>query len=101
MKISKKQAEEQGIDLDEATRWIEGLDRIHKTRRIQRCFDLSAAPPPRPLQFDLASFPPVTLVVCRKVQGGRPLSWRSMTGSTTVAPPWPRMWNPVPAGRPS
>jgi type III restriction enzyme len=35
---------EQGIDLDEATRWIEGLDRIHKTRRIQRCFDLSATP---------------------------------------------------------
>lgn len=44
IKISKKQAEEQGIDLDEATRWIEGLDRIHKTRRIQRCFDLSATP---------------------------------------------------------
>jgi type III restriction enzyme len=44
LKISKKAAEEQGIDLDEATRWIEGLDRIHKTRRIQRCFDLSATP---------------------------------------------------------
>lgn len=44
VKISKKQAEEQGIDLDDATRWIEGLDRIHKTRRIQRCFDLSATP---------------------------------------------------------
>ena len=44
VKISKKQAEEQGIDLDEATRWIGGLDRIHKTRRIQRCFDLSATP---------------------------------------------------------
>ncbi|RCK39316.1 type III restriction-modification system, res subunit [Thalassospira profundimaris] len=44
VKISKKQAEEHGIDLDEATRWIEGLDRIHKTRRIQRCFDLSATP---------------------------------------------------------
>jgi type III restriction enzyme len=44
VKISKKQAEEQGIDLDEATRWIEGLDRIHKTRRIMRCFDLSATP---------------------------------------------------------
>ena len=43
-KISKKLAAEQGIDLDEATRWIEGLDRIHKTRRIQRCFDLSATP---------------------------------------------------------
>lgn len=44
IKISRKTAEEQGIDLDEATRWIEGLDRIHKTRRIQRCFDLSATP---------------------------------------------------------
>lgn len=43
-KISKKQAEEQGIDMDEATRWIEGLDRIHKVLRIQRCFDLSATP---------------------------------------------------------
>lgn len=44
VKISKKAAAEQGIDLDEATRWIEGLDRIHKTLRIQRCFDLSATP---------------------------------------------------------
>ena len=44
MKVSKKDAEEFGIDLDEATRWIEGLDRIHKTRRIRRCFDLSATP---------------------------------------------------------
>jgi type III restriction enzyme len=44
LKISKKVAAEQGIDLDEATRWIEGLDRLHKTRRIQRCFDLSATP---------------------------------------------------------
>src|SRR5574340_26595 len=44
VKISKKAAAEQGLDLDEATRWIEGLDRIQKTRRIQRCFDLSATP---------------------------------------------------------
>ncbi|WP_290794144.1 DEAD/DEAH box helicase family protein, partial [Halomonas sp.] len=44
LKISKKEAAEQGIDLDEATRWVEGLDRIHKTRRIRRCFDLSATP---------------------------------------------------------
>ena len=44
VKISKKVAAEQGIDLEEATRWIEGLDRLHKTRRIQRCFDLSATP---------------------------------------------------------
>lgn len=44
VKISKRQAEEQGIDVDEATRWIEGLDRIHKVVRIQHCFDLSATP---------------------------------------------------------
>jgi type III restriction enzyme len=44
VKISKREAEERGIDLDEATRWIDGLDRIHKTRRIARAFDLSATP---------------------------------------------------------
>lgn len=44
LKISKKEAAEQGIDLDEATRWIEGLDRLHKARGIQQCFDLSATP---------------------------------------------------------
>lgn len=44
VKISKKDAAEQGLNLEEATRWIEGLDRIHKTRRIQCCFDLSATP---------------------------------------------------------
>lgn len=43
-KIGKKQAEEMGIDLEEATRWIEGLDRVHKTRRLIRAFDLSATP---------------------------------------------------------
>jgi type III restriction enzyme len=43
-KVSKKEAEEYGIDLAEANRWIEGVDRIHKTRRIQRGFD--ARPPP-------------------------------------------------------
>lgn len=43
-KVSKKDAEELGIDLEEATRWVEGLDRIHKMRRISRCFDLSATP---------------------------------------------------------
>ncbi|MDD4945123.1 MAG: DEAD/DEAH box helicase family protein [Rhodoferax sp.] len=43
-KVSKKDAEVLGIDLDQATRWIEGLDRIHKMRRITRCFDLSATP---------------------------------------------------------
>lgn len=44
IKVSRKEAESLGIDLEEATRWIEGLDRIHKTRRIRRCFDLSATP---------------------------------------------------------
>lgn len=44
VKVSKSEADELGIDLEEATRWIEGLDRIHKTRRIRRCFDLSATP---------------------------------------------------------
>ncbi len=44
IKISRAQAEEDGIDLEEATRWIDGLDRLHKTRGILRCFDLSATP---------------------------------------------------------
>ena len=44
IKVSRADAEAFGIDLDEATRWIEGLDRIHKTRRIARCYDLSATP---------------------------------------------------------
>ncbi|WP_227369458.1 BPTD_3080 family restriction endonuclease [Halomonas sp. M20] len=44
MKVSKGEADALGLDLEEATRWIEGLDRIHKTRRIRRCFDLSATP---------------------------------------------------------
>jgi type III restriction enzyme len=43
-KGNRKRRSELGLDDDEATRWIEGLDRIHKTRRIQRCFDLSATP---------------------------------------------------------
>lgn len=41
---TKKRAKEMGLDIEEATRWVEGLDRIHGTRRIQRCFDLSATP---------------------------------------------------------
>jgi len=41
---TKKRAEEMGLDIEEATRWIEGLDRIHREQRIQRCFDLSATP---------------------------------------------------------
>ena len=44
IKVSKADAEALGIDLDEATRWVEGLDRLHKTRRIARCYDLSATP---------------------------------------------------------
>jgi len=44
IKISKKQALDAGIDLEESTRWIEGLDRIHKELRINCCFDLSATP---------------------------------------------------------
>ena len=32
------------IAAKDATRWMEGLDRIHKTRRIIKCFDLSATP---------------------------------------------------------
>lgn len=44
VKVKKADADELGIDLEEATRWIEGLDRIHKTRRIRRCFDLTATP---------------------------------------------------------
>jgi type III restriction enzyme len=43
-KIGKNVAKEMGLDVDEATRWIEGLDRLHKTRRISRCFDLTATP---------------------------------------------------------
>jgi type III restriction enzyme len=40
---------EQQIDvseeqLQEATQWMEGLDRIHKTRNIMTCFDFSATP---------------------------------------------------------
>ncbi len=43
-KMSKADAEAAGFDSDEATRWVEGLDRLHKTRRITRCYDLSATP---------------------------------------------------------
>jgi type III restriction enzyme len=31
-------------DIEEATQWIGGLDRIHKTRGILACFDMSATP---------------------------------------------------------
>jgi len=43
-KLSKQVAEELGVDVEQSTRWVDGLDRIHKTRRIKRCFDLSATP---------------------------------------------------------
>lgn len=32
------------IAAKDATRWMEGLDRIHKTRKVFRCHDLSATP---------------------------------------------------------
>ena len=31
-------------EIEEATKWVGGLDRIHKTRGILRCFDFSATP---------------------------------------------------------
>lgn len=31
-------------DLEEATKWIDGLDRIHQARNILTCFDFSATP---------------------------------------------------------
>ncbi len=31
-------------DIEEATQWVGGLDRLHKTRGILTCFDLSATP---------------------------------------------------------
>lgn len=31
-------------EIDEATKWVGGLDRIHKTRGILNCFDFSATP---------------------------------------------------------
>lgn len=40
----RKQAAALNLDDDEATRWIEGLDRIHGELGVQRCFDLSATP---------------------------------------------------------
>ena len=43
----RSEAKQKGVDRDEkkrATCWIQGLDRIHKTRRILSCFDFSATP---------------------------------------------------------
>lgn len=31
-------------EIEEATKWVGGLDRIHKTRRILSCYDFSATP---------------------------------------------------------
>ncbi len=31
-------------DIEEATKWVGGLDRIHQARRILKCFDFSATP---------------------------------------------------------
>ena len=42
--LTKKQAREQGLDLQAATMWMQGLDRIHRDLRIEHCFDLSATP---------------------------------------------------------
>jgi type III restriction enzyme len=41
---TKKAATAEGIDVEESTKWIEGLDRIHGQLRITRCFDLTATP---------------------------------------------------------
>lgn len=41
---TKKRAEELGLDIEEATRWIEGIDRIHGQLGVLRSFDLSATP---------------------------------------------------------
>lgn len=43
LKISKKELDERQEDSD-ITRWIEGLDRIHKTIGVLTCFDVSATP---------------------------------------------------------
>ncbi len=40
----RQDAAEHGIDLEEATRWVEGLDRIHRIRSVLRCFDITATP---------------------------------------------------------
>ena len=42
-----EQSRDRGIaraDLETATKWIGGLDRIHRTRGILRCYDFSATP---------------------------------------------------------
>jgi len=39
-----KKAKIDRLLIEEATKWVGGLDRIHKTRKIHRCFDFSATP---------------------------------------------------------
>ena len=44
MKRKKQSLKKEGINIDQATKWIEGLDRIHKTIEIHQVFDFSATP---------------------------------------------------------
>ena len=44
IKRKKRALQKEGIDVDQATKWIEGLDRIHKTIGIRQVFDFSATP---------------------------------------------------------
>ena len=39
-----KQKEQEEMGIEEATKWIGGLDRIHRARKILTCFDFSATP---------------------------------------------------------
>ncbi|MBP8304768.1 MAG: DEAD/DEAH box helicase family protein [Phycisphaerae bacterium] len=39
-----KKARIERLLIEEATKWVGGLDRIHRARRILRCFDFSATP---------------------------------------------------------
>lgn len=41
-KLTAKEFEKE--DVEEATVWIQGLDRIHKARRVQACYDFTATP---------------------------------------------------------
>jgi type III restriction enzyme len=41
---TKKPTEISKDEIDEATKWVDGLDRIHKARGILACFDFSATP---------------------------------------------------------
>lgn len=41
---SKKLSKEEKGEIDEATKWIGGLDRIHSARGLLKCYDFSATP---------------------------------------------------------